>query len=257
MVVLQAIGLSAVEKLVSVMTHEPGAPPTAIDFGNPKEFATDVLQGAIPIAAKDMFTQQVQAFIIKNSFRKMDFDKAVRFGADPFKTTKALLAAREDFLPLQPTVGEKLKARWDVALFYGTDVGLMPALAYNAGFVLWELGHVLTRQAVLRYRRAAEEEALKKEADPHSKNAIVARTRYLEVDRRILSAVDVALELGRVIVWGGVSVVVQTVAGSVGTFILPGWGTYLAELASPLMVKQVFPLPKHAEDGEKKRFIGF
>jgi len=61
MVVLQAIGLSAVEKLVSVMTHEPGAPPTAIDFGNPKEFATDVLQGAIPIAAKDMFTQQVRA----------------------------------------------------------------------------------------------------------------------------------------------------------------------------------------------------
>jgi hypothetical protein len=60
MVMLQAIGLSAAEKLVSVMTHEPGAPPTAIDFGNPKEFAVDVLTGAVPIAAKDMFTQQVR-----------------------------------------------------------------------------------------------------------------------------------------------------------------------------------------------------
>jgi hypothetical protein len=59
MVVLQAIGLSAAEKLLSVMTHEPGA-PTAIDFGNPKELAIDVLKGAIPIAAKDMFTQQVR-----------------------------------------------------------------------------------------------------------------------------------------------------------------------------------------------------
>lgn len=116
------------------------------------------------------------------------------------------------------------------------QVGLYPAVIKNMSHVLWDLGEMILHQvAVSRARRKARE-ALAEEPDQDSTFAIQARIKMSKLNAKSLSFQAMVERAFLIVQWGVMSTLAQTVGGGVGTFLLPGLGTFVGETGASIFL---------------------
>jgi len=145
-------------------------------------------------------------------------------------------AARSALLPPDAGLADNLVARWDTAVHIAVHVGPYPALIRNAATFLVEEAVVVARRLHGLYKRTQAEATMRRAATEKLSEEETARATGDLVRYSGDGGLSLVQETTELLVRSAVCVAVESLSDGIGTFLLPGVGTYIVELVGGLLV---------------------